>query len=215
MDTMTRPAPGLRVDVPPGFAGIPITGGPEAIAAAVRRMAQRIGTAAPEQSGDIEENLGGLAHFLAQREVRLFGRFAVTGDDTREPALANLALAIVDFGESPEGVGAGGANRVVAAATLVKQYRDRHPDADVQVVELAGGPAMVAQRAGYHQVGDTRRVPEFKAEFQLPSPDTRRLAVMVVSTGEEAAWPAVAAAAMRSAHSIRFEEPDSDQAANR
>lgn len=207
MDTTTRPAPGLRIDVPRGFAGIPITGGPEAIAAAVRRLAEQVAEREPGQASDIEENLGGLAHFLAQREVRLFGRFAVTGEHSSEPALANLALAVADLGELPEGVAPGSTPRLVAAATLVKQYRDRHPDADAQVVELSGGPAMIAQRAGDQLIGDTR-IPEFKAEFQLPSPDTRHLAVLVVTTSDEAAWPAVAAAAMRSANSIRFEDPE-------
>lgn len=92
---------------------------------------------------------------------------------------------------------------------------------DVRVVELTAGPAMVAASAGEYRLppeitGQPETVvrPEFKAEFQLPTPDGKRLVVMAVTTDSEAGWSAVAAEAMRIANSIRFEEPPAASAAD-
>ena len=101
------------------------------------------------------------------------------------------------------------------AAMLVKQYLEKHPDAEAHVVQLESGPSMVAQRAGEHRIspeaaGQLQEVviPEFKAEFQILAPDAAHLVVMVITTTSEIGWPAVAAEAMRVANSVRFEYPD-------
>lgn len=49
--------------------------------------------------------------------------------------------------------------------------------------------------------------PEFKAEFQVPTPDLRRIVILVVVTGNETAWPLVAAQTRRIADSLRFDPP--------
>lgn len=216
MDTTTRTSePRLLIDVPPGFAGIPITGSGEQIADHVRHLAERIAATEPGGGAPDAEYLGGLAHLLAQRDVRLFGRFAASDDVMTEPALANLAVATLRLEPRPDGAAAAVSNRNMIAALLVKEYLRRHPDAEAHVVTLASGPALVAQRAGEHRIspetaGQSREVvlPEFTAEFQIPSPDTARLVLMVVTTPSETGWPAVAAEAMRVANSIRFEYPD-------
>jgi hypothetical protein len=216
MDTATTPVePRLLIDVPAGFAGIPITGSGEQIADHIRRLAEQIEAPDPGQGTSNEESLGGIAHFLAQHDVRLFGRFAASDDDLAEPALANLAVAMPTLETPPGVVAAVSPNRNAIAAMLVKQYLRRHPNAEAHVVTLASGPALVAQRAGDHRIspevaGQSHDVviPEFKAEVQVPSPDATRLVVMVVTTTSEAGWPAVAAEAMCVANSIRFEYPD-------
>jgi hypothetical protein len=205
----------LLIDVPAGFAGIPITGSGEQVADHVRRLAEQMTAAQPERGAANEEHLGGLAHFLAQRNVRLFGRFAASDDDTAEPALANLVVAILKLDTSHNAATSGSPNRNMIMAMLVKQYLRRHPDAEARVVQLESGPALVAQRAGGHRISPETSgkphgvvIPEFKAEFQILAPDAASLAVMVVTTTSEVGWPAVAAEAMRVANSVRFEYPD-------
>jgi hypothetical protein len=91
----------------------------------------------------------------------------------------------------PDGAADGAPNRNAIAAMLVKQYLRRHPDAEAHVVTLTIGPALVAQREGDHRISpEVARqphdvvIPEFKAEFQIPSPDGARLVVMVVTNDQ-------------------------------
>lgn len=216
--------PGLSIDVPPGFAGIPITGGGEQIAARVRELAATAAESAPHSADELAESFGAMAHFMAREDIRLFGRFAVSDETMPEPVLANLALALPALDVDDDLAETVGNNRGEVAKQLVARYRERFPDADVHQVTLDAGPAMVAQRAGEYHIpaalsrgrGEVVRT-EFKAEFQIPSPDGRRLVVMTVTTGSEQGWPLVAAEAVRIANSIGFPEPEPepDQAAGR
>lgn len=207
--------PGLHIDVPPGFAGIPITGSGEQIAARVRALATKAAETTEHSAEELAESIGAMAHFMAREDIRLFGRFAVSDETMPEPVLANLALAMVALDVDSDLAETVGDNRGEVAKQLVRRYRERFPDADVHPVTLDAGPAMVAQRAGeYHIPAELTRGrgavvrTEFKAEFQIPSPDGRRLVVMTVTTGDERAWPLVAAEAVRIANSIAFPEPE-------
>lgn len=214
--TPTAPTPKLLIDVPPGFAGLPITGKGEDIAAHIRELSTKAADSSPQPIDDLEDNLGAIAHFMARENIRLFGRFAVSADDLPEPVLANLALAMPRLDVGRDQVETIRENRHNVAKELVKLYRERFPDADVHEVTLDMGPAMVAQRAGEFHIppaatGRPDEVvrTEFKAEFQIPTPDGLRLVIMTVTTDSEAGWPAVAAEAVRIANGIRLEYPES------
>lgn len=207
--------PRLLIDVPPGFAGLPIGGDAEQIAQGVRGLSARVAHEVPESPAEIGQCLESLAQVLVERNVRLYGRFAVSADDLPEPVLADLALAMPSLSARRVDPGFPGENREAVARRLVEQYRQRHPDADAHFVRLTSGPAMVAQRAGHFRVPVAGKphdvvVPQFKAEFQLPAPSSAHLVVMTVTTSSEPGWPAVAAAAVRIADSIRFEYPPAD-----
>lgn len=133
--------------------------------------------------------------------------------------LANLALAMPRLDTDPDQLETLRNSRAALAAELAKSYRKRFPDADVHEVTLDIGPAMVAQRAGEYRIpaelthgqGEVART-EFKAEYQIPTPDCTRLIIMTVTTGSEAGWPAVAAEAVRIANSISYERPEAGSA---
>ncbi|MQA61857.1 MAG: hypothetical protein GEU86_10250 [Actinophytocola sp.] len=218
MTTPTKPKsmPRLLIDLPPGFAGLTITGDDEQDTPSVADLAARIARPAGRSTEQMAEYVGLLASLMADNQARLFGRFATSDQHLPEPVVANFVLAMPELAAGDSDVaGHIAPNGSVVAAQLEKIYRKRHPAADVRVVELAVGPAMVAATAGEYRLppevtGQSAPIvrPEFKAEFQIPAPDGSRLVVIAVTTDSEAGWPAVAAEAMRIANSVRFEEPD-------
>lgn len=214
MTTPTEQTPRLVIDLPPGFTGLTVTGDSEQDAAQVEALAQRTAEAAGQSHERMADHLGLIAHVLADNRARLFGRFATRENTEQEPVTGTVVLAMPELDTEDTDVASVARNGNLVAAELERQYRQRHPASDVRVVELAAGPAMVAASAGEYRLppemtGKAQTVvrPEFKAEFQLPTPDGKRLVVMAVTTDSEAGWPAVAADAMRIANTIRFEEP--------
>lgn len=221
MTTTQDAAPRLVIDLPPGFTGLTVTGDSEQDAAQVQALAQRTAAAAGESPERMTDHLGIIAHVLTDNRARLFGQFATRENTDQEPVTATVVLAMPELDTTDTDVASVARNGNVVAAELERQYRQRHPESDVRVVELTAGPAMVAASAGEYRLPpemtgqpETLVRPEFKAEFQLPTPDGTRLVVMAVITDSEAGWPAVAAEAMRIANSIRFEEPPAASAAD-
>lgn len=210
--------PQLLVDVPAGFAGIPITSSGEDITRHLRGLVARSAESGYQEQDELLDNLGAVAHTMARENIRLFGRFAVADESSPEPALANLALAMPRLDVDAEHADTLKQNRVLVVRELLRRYRERVPDADVRSHRVALGPALIAQRAGeYHfpaelTHGQGPRVrTEFKVEFQIPSPDMMWLVIMTVTTGSEQAWPLVAAQARRVADSVRLEYPNSTE----
>lgn len=224
---MTTPAkakamPRLLIDLPPGFTGLPLTGDEEQDTSSVTDLAARTARQAGHSTEQMAEYVGLLASLMADNQARLFGRFATSDEHLPEPVVANFVLAMPELAAGDSDIADHIApNASVVAGELEKNYRKRHPAADVRVVELTIGPAMVAASAGEYRLppevtGQAAPVvrQEFKAEFQIPTPDGSRLVVMAVTTDSEAGWPAVAAEAMRIANSIRIEEPDGSSASD-
>lgn len=219
MTTATEQAPRLVIDLPPGFTGLTVTGDDEQDAARVDALARRTAEAAGQSPERMADHIALIAHVLADNRARLFGRFATRENTEQEPVTATIVLAMPELDTEDTDASRVARNGNLVAAELERQYRQRHPEADVRVVELSAGPAMVAASAGEYRLppemtGQAQTVvrPEFKAEFQLPAPDGHRLVVMAVTTDSEAGWPAVAAEAMRIANSIRFEESPTAEA---
>lgn len=205
--------PRVRLTLPPGFAGLPLGESEQDNARNLRELAERIAAPAGMDKGTMLRHLTVLATVMARNQVLLFGRFLVSATDTERPAPANLVMSVAPLAVAPTGRSAVAArNRGAAAADLLRRHRERVPRAVAHVVDLPVGPAMVAATAGDYRLPpettgrpDPLVRPEFKAEFQILAPDGLHLIALAVTTGDETAWPAVAAAAMRVATSLRFE----------
>lgn len=179
------PAPELLLTPPPGFVSLPLRD--------------------PDTHTGLPRYVTWFAQSLPEETIRLYGRFAVEADAVADPVLADLAAAVVllDGDDS--------------VARLRQRYRARHPHADVRAIRLATGPAIVAVTAGEYRLppdlaghGVDTVLRRITAEFQIPAPDGAHLALMTVSTANEAGCQAVLTAAMRVANSIRVTRPQSD-----
>ena len=200
--------PHVRLVPPPGFAGLPIEESEEDNARNLRALAARTAGPAGVTPQTMTEHLTLLAAVMATNGVLLYGRFAVSTTDGGRPATASLALTMRAL--AAEASDAMVRNRGAAAAELLRLYRKRVPHAVARVVDLPIGPAMVATTAGEYRLPAGVR-PELKAEFQIVAPDGRHLVVLAVITADEAAWPAVAAAASHVATTLRFEPAEDEQ----
>lgn len=203
----------LNIHVPPSFAGIPLTGEPEQVDAHIRQLAERMTETTGEGQVRSEESLRETVRFLAQRQIRLFGRFAAEDDTTDGPVLADLALTIPQI--SHEKLSATRQNHSIAAAKLVEQYKQRHEGAEAEVVNLISGPGLIGRRridhhppseAGYP---DGTVIPKFRTDFQIPSPTVSHIVIMTATTNSESGWDAVTKEAAQIANTIRFEEVES------
>lgn len=203
--------PTVSLDVPPGFTGLSITGDGRSVAARISELSDKVAEETAGDSASLQQNLGAVAQLLTEKDVRLYGVFTA---DASEPTPATLLLAVVELEDADTHAAAIRSHRHALATQLVRNYRQRHPAATVDVLELSQGPAMVAQRAGDHHLSPeatgtsgTKLIPELSVEFQIPSPDGAYLVVMVVTTSSEAGWSAVGDAAKSIADSIRWEFP--------
>lgn len=204
---MNRPAPELLLTPPPGFVGLPLHADEQAT------LTPHSG----ERATGLPRYVTWFAHLLAEEDIRLYGRFAVVDGVVDAPVLADLAVAVAPWDGDDRATVRG--NRDVAVARLRKQYLARQPHADVRVLRLAIGPAMVAVTAGQYRLPpDVTRhgqdvLPRISAEFQIPTPDGTHVALMTVSTANEAGCQGVLTTAMRVAYSIRVTRPRHDATA--
>jgi hypothetical protein len=213
---MARP----ELHLPPGFTGLPMDSTAERTAANVRELAIKVTGATSRPSNEVQAELAMLAEILADKNVRLLGKFSAEDNSLDEPATGTLAILVQSLGSPDDNIVAQAAeNRQVLVNALVKQYRERNPVADARSVELPIGPALVAVFGGdYHLPPEitgnpkTQKVPEFTAEFQIPTPDASHLVMMTIKCNNETGWPAVANTAMRIAESIKIQsrEPDDE-----
>lgn len=212
MTAPTENEPRLRIDLPAGFAGMPITGTEEDVLRSIDGVVARAAENGRTDVDELRTHLTAMTGSLAQQHVRLYGRFAVGGDDVAEPALATLTLAMPELNTTPQQRDLLREQRSAVVIELARAYRERVPHAHVRANRVTLGPAIVAHSSGeYHFSADDTGGkgpmvrPEFKAEFQVPTPDLRRIIILVVVTGNEAAWPLVAAQTRRIADSVRFD----------
>lgn len=215
-----RTGPTLLVDVPAGFTGLPLGQSEDGNVTSANELAAPIAQYAGQSATDVLPQVNLVANLLQTNNILLYGRFAASGDEDTEPALADLALAVAPLGTAgDERVAMLGGNRDVAAAALRRQYVARSPHADARLIRLGAGPAMVALIAGEYRLPPemSRRhveivVPQIKCEFQIPAPDGT-LVMLTVGTSSETGYAAVLTAAMRIANSLRIEYPAQDGAA--
>ncbi len=218
--TTTEPAPELLLTPPPGFVGLPLRADEQDNATTIDALTAKLTPHANEHAPELPRYVTWFAQLLAEENIRLYGRFAVDVAALDEPALADLAVAIVSLNTTSEDqLAALRSERDVAVARLRQQYLARQPHADARVIRLAMGPAMVAVTAGEYRLppdlarnGRAAVLPRITAEFQIPTPDGAHVVLMTVSTANETACQAVLTAAMRVANSIRVTRPKQDAA---
>jgi hypothetical protein len=188
----------LEIDLPPGFAGMPVANDDDLN----RRHAWAVGQKLAGSAGKTSEEFGGylmaLVPTMQRNGVRVFGKFAV---GERPADLATLTLSVAQWPD-------GGDPAVLAAA-----YRRRHPAADVQLVRLPIGPAMAAIEGGEFRLPPEvtgqpveQIRPRIQAVYQIPLPDGEFVAILSVTAESEEAWPAVMQVTAGVAHSLRRRE---------
>ncbi len=126
---------------------------------------------------------------LTERGVRLGGRF--TAGDPPAPLVLVVGLAPLT---------SAGPTALTTATGLVEPDQRRHPDAQVGVLMLANGPALVACHAGEYRFPAGAAFPQVRTEVQVPDGD--RLVIVSVAGADPAHGPAVLAEATRLAGTV-------------
>ena len=186
----------LQVDLPPGFAGMPVANDENLSRGHVWTVA---GALAPGAGTTIEEfgsYLLALIPAMQANGIRVFGKFAV---GPRRSDVATLTLGVVQGPETAAGT------REAVVATLVEKYRERHPKAVVHPLKLPIGPALAAISGGEFRLPDRESRTQIKAEYQIPLRDGRSVVIIAAVAESEDAWPAVADATAKVAWSLRSE----------
>ena len=182
----------LQIDLPPGFAGLPVGNDDKLNRAHAWVVAENLASGTSvEQFGSY---LMALVPAMQANGVRVFGKFAV---GPRQGDVATLTLGVAQWPDpAPR-------NRDALVAAMAEEYRSRHERAAVQPVLLPIGPALVAISGGEFHLPERDVRTQIKAEYQIPLPDGRSVVVLSVIAESEDAWPAVAEATARVAWSLR------------
>jgi len=187
----------LEIDLPPGFAGMPVGADDKMNRGHAWSIAENAAAGAGTSVEEFGSYLMALVPTMQANGIRVFGKFAV---GTRKGDVATLTLGVVQWPESAPG------SPDVMVAAMAEQYRSRHKRAVVQPVRLPIGPAIVAISGGELHLPDRDVCTQTKAEYQIPLPDGRSVVILSVVAESEDAWPAVAEATARVAWSLRSEE---------
>ncbi|MET8994629.1 hypothetical protein [Amycolatopsis sp. NPDC004169] len=180
----------LEIDLPPGFAGLPV-GRDDRLDRRHAWMAAEGSAASVEEFGSY---LMALVPAMQANGVRVFGKFAV---GPRKGDVATLTLGVARWPQTAPG------NRDAVVAAMAEEYRARHKHAVVQPVRLPIGPAVVAISGGEFRLPERDVRTQIKAEYQIPLPDGRSVVILSVVAESEDAWPAVAEATAKVAWSLR------------
>ncbi|EMD27104.1 hypothetical protein [Amycolatopsis azurea] len=202
---MTSTETGLLLDLPPGFIGMPVTNDDEANAGIATAVGQKVGAATGTSAEQFSDHLLSLTPYLKNNGIRLYGRFAV-GEGPE--SIATLTLGTVSWSAARRERST--VDRDVATAALLDVYRRNHPRADARPVRLPIGPALAAIEVGEFRLppevtGQAAEVVRLKvrAEYQIPLPGDEGLVILAVTADSMTAWPAIADATARLAHSLR------------
>jgi hypothetical protein len=185
----------LQIDLPPGFAGLPVGADDKMNRGQAWTIAENLGSGTSIE--DFAGYLMALVPAMQANGIRVFGKFAV---GRRKGDVATLTLGVAQWPDTAPG------NRDAVVAALAEQYRGRHKRAVVQPVRLPIGPAIVAISGGEFHLPDGDVRAQIKAEYQIPLPDGRSVVILSVVAESEDAWPAIAEATAKVAWSLRGEE---------
>ncbi|WP_242546273.1 hypothetical protein [Amycolatopsis sp. MtRt-6] len=187
----------LQIDLPPGFAGMPVGTDDKMNRGHAWTIAENAAAGAGTSVEEFGSYLMALVPAMQANGIRVFGKFAV---GPRKGDVATLTLGVAQWPDTAPG------NRDALVAALAEEYRGRHKRAVVQPVRLPIGPAIVAISGGEFHLPEQDVRTQIKAEYQIPLPDGRSVAILSVVAESEDAWPAVAEATARVAWSLRSEE---------
>ena len=184
----------LEIDLPPGFAGLPVGADDKMNRGHAWTIAENVAGGAGKNVEEFGSYLMALVPTMQANGIRVFGKFAV---GRRRGDVATLTLGVVQWPEAAPG------NRDAVVAAMAEQYRGRHKHAVVQPVRLPIGPAVVAISGGEFHLPEGEVRTQTKAEYQIPLPDGRSVVILSVIAESEDAWPAVAEATAKVAWSLR------------
>jgi hypothetical protein len=187
----------LRIDLPPGFAGMPVGSDDKLNRDHAWLVAGNLAAGAGKSVEEFGGYLMALVPTMQANGIRVFGKFAV---GPREGDVATLTLGVAQWPDTAPG------NRDAVVAALAEQYRSRHKHAVVQPVRLPVGPAVVAISGGEFRLPGHAVRTQLKAEYQIPLPDGRSVVILSVVAGSEDSWPAIADATAKVAWSLRGDE---------
>ena len=182
----------LEIDLPPGFAGLPVGNDDKLNRGHARMAAENLASGiSVEEFGSY---LMALVPAMQANGIRVFGKFAV---GPRKGDVATLTLGVALWPDTAPG------SRDALVAAMAEEYRARHKHAVVQPVRLPIGPAVVAISGGEFRLPERDVRTQIKAEYQIPLPDGRSVVILSVVADSEDAWPAVAEATAKVAWSLR------------
>jgi hypothetical protein len=187
----------LQIDLPPGFAGMPVGNDDRKNRGHAWTVAENFAAGAGTSIEQFGSYLMALVPTMQANGIRVFGKFAV---GTRKGDVATLTLGVVQWPAAAPG------NRDALVAAMAEQYRGRHERAVVQPVRLPIGPAIVAISGGEYHLPEQDVRTQIKAEYQIPLPDGRSVVILSVVAESEDAWPAVAEATAKVAWSLRSDQ---------
>lgn len=187
----------LQIDLPPGFAGLPVGTDDMMNRGHAWTMAENLAGGAGKSVEEFGSYLMALVPTMQANGIRVFGKFAV---GRRKGDVATLTLGVVQWPEAAPG------SRDAVVAAMAEEYRGRHKGAVVQPVRLPIGPAIVAISGGEFHLPERDVRTQIKAEYQIPLPDGRSVVILSVVAESEDAWPAVAEATAKVAWSLRSGE---------
>jgi hypothetical protein len=185
----------LQIDLPPGFAGLPVSNDDQLNRRHAWMVAENLATEI--SVGEFGSYLMTLVPTMQANGVRVFGKFAV---GPRKGDVATLTLGVAQWPDPAPG------SRDALVAAMAEEYRSRHKRAVVQPVRLPIGPAVVAISGGEFHLPERDVRTQIKAEYQIPMPDSRSVVILSVVAESEDAWPAVAEATAKVAWSLRSGE---------
>jgi hypothetical protein len=184
----------LQIDLPPGFAGMPVGSDDKMNRGHAWMVAETLASGAGKTIEEFGSYLMALVPTMQANGIRVFGKFAV---GHRQGDVATLTLGVVQWPETAPGT------RDALVAAMAEQYRSRHKRAVVRPVRLPIGPAVVAISGGEFHLPERDARAQIKAEYQIPLPDGRSVVILSVVAGSEDAWPAIAEATAKVAWSLR------------
>ncbi|WP_225439888.1 hypothetical protein [Amycolatopsis eburnea] len=187
----------LQIDLPPGFAGMPVGTDDKMNRGHAWTVAENLAAGAGTSIEQFGSYLMALVPTMQANGIRVFGKFAV---GRRKGDVATLTLGVVQWPETAPG------NRDAVVAAMAAEYRTRHPQSVVQPVRLPIGPALVAFSGGEFRFPEHDVRTQIRAEYQIPLPDGRSVVILSVVAESEDAWPAVAEATAKVAWSLRSEQ---------
>ncbi|VVJ23030.1 Uncharacterised protein [Amycolatopsis camponoti] len=185
----------LQIDLPPGFAGMPVGTDDKMNRGHAWTIAENLASGTSIQ--EFGSYLMALVPSMRANGIRVFGKFAV---GRRKGDVATLTLGVAQWPETAP------ADPDALVSAMAEEYRSRHKRAVVKPVRLPIGPAIAAISGGEFHLpeGDVRT--QIKAEYQIPLPDGRSVVILSVVAESEDAWPAVAEATAKVAWSLRSQD---------
>ncbi|AOW92300.1 hypothetical protein BFN03_05145 [Rhodococcus sp. WMMA185] len=198
----------ISLNLPPGFARIPIDGDLDARIEA----AQSIAALADRGSADpatVAEAVLATGDMLRSNGTILAGQLALPETDPSVHAMVTLSTRRLGDGgpELPDLE-----SRVESARAIAKVLSHQNPHATVQYRDLGCGPVVLILRAGHFQLpsdvtvtGESIEIPTDTFQAILPTPDGNSLLVFDMSTSAREHWHHFLPVAMSMVNGIRVD----------